>query len=170
MYERTCGAKWPPAPAPTGAANGTGRLSAHIAFDSDCFSHDTASTRRKRPDCTCAVAAIAVEPPTEPAVWTRISGLPAAPRASAIISSGIITPSNRSGALPMMIASISSHPTAASAIAASIASRHSPAIETSSRREVWWVCPVPRTAASTGGLFAGFMIYPRPSRSATRLC
>ena len=46
MYARTCGAKNPPAPAPTGLVNGTGNDNAHIAFDSDCFSHDTASTRR----------------------------------------------------------------------------------------------------------------------------
>ena len=56
-------------------------------------------------------ATIAVEPPTEPAVCTRSSGLPAAPSASARYSSGIITPSNRSGALPTTMASMSSKPT-----------------------------------------------------------
>ena len=54
-------------------------------------------------------ATIAVEPPTEPAVCTRISGLPAAPSASARNSSGIITPSKKSGALPTTTASMSSN-------------------------------------------------------------
>ena len=51
----------------------------------------------------------AVEPPTEPAVCTRNSGLPGAPSASARYSSGIITPSKKSGALPMTTASMSAH-------------------------------------------------------------
>ena len=63
--------------------NGTGTDSAHIAFDSDCFSNATASTFLCTPDWTSDAATIAVEPPTEPAVWTRSSGLPAAPSASA---------------------------------------------------------------------------------------
>ncbi len=50
---------------------------------------------------TSWLATIAVEPPTEPAVCTRNSGLPTAPSASARNSSGIITPSKKSGALPM---------------------------------------------------------------------
>ena len=110
-----------------------------MALDSDCFSHATASTRRYRPDWTWAAATIAVDPPTEPAVCTRRSGLPTAPRASAIINSGIMTPSNRSGALPTITASMSSQPTPASAMAASMASRQRPAMETSVRRETWWV-------------------------------
>ncbi|SKX88675.1 Uncharacterised protein [Mycobacteroides abscessus subsp. abscessus] len=147
MYERTCGAKNPPAPAPTGLVNGTGSDNAHMAFDSDCFSHAIASTRLWTPANTNEAATLAVEPPTEPAVCTRISRLPTAPRASAMASSGIIEPSKRSGALPMTIASISSMLTPASARAASIASRHIPAIVTSCRLATYLVCPVPRTAA-----------------------
>src|ERR1700730_13399513 len=79
MYARTCGAKYPPAPAPTGLVNGTGMLNAHMAFDSDCFSPAIASTRRYLPDCTRLAATTPVDPPTEPAVCTRISGLPGGP-------------------------------------------------------------------------------------------
>ena len=61
------------------------------------------------PDCTRLAATIAVDPPTEPAVCTRISGLPVAPTASARNSSGIITPSKKSGALPTTTASMSSN-------------------------------------------------------------
>ena len=43
---------------------------------------------------------MAVDPPTEPAVCTRMSGLFVAPTASAMNSSGIMTPSKKSGALP----------------------------------------------------------------------
>ena len=68
MYERTCGAKYPPAPAPTGMLNGTGTDSAHMAFDSDCFSQETVRTRLWTPDLTRLEATIAVEPPTDPAV------------------------------------------------------------------------------------------------------
>ena len=50
-----------------------------------------------------------VEPPTLPAVCTRNMGLPAAPRASARNSSGCMTPSKASGALPMTTASMSFH-------------------------------------------------------------
>ena len=50
---------------------------------------------------------MAVLPPTLPAVCTRSIGLPEAPSASARYSSGIITPSNVSGALPMTTASMS---------------------------------------------------------------
>ena len=67
----------------------------------------TVSTRSWIPACTSCEATIAVDPPTEPAVCTRNSGLPAAPRASARYSSGIITPSKKSGALPMTTASMS---------------------------------------------------------------
>ena len=56
--------------------NGTGTESAHIALDSDCFSNATVSTRSCTPDWTSDAATIAVEPPTEPAVCTRSSGLP----------------------------------------------------------------------------------------------
>ena len=99
------------------------------------------------PAWTSEEATIAVEPPTEPAVCTRRSGLPAAPIDSARNSSGIITPSNRSGALPTTIASISSSVILASSSARSIASRSSPAMETSSRLARWWVWPTPITAA-----------------------
>src|SRR5215467_8944690 len=147
MYERMCGAKYPPAPASTGIANGGVMDSAHIALDSDCFSNATASTRRCTPAWIRLAATIPVAPPTEPAVCTRSSGLPTAPSASARYSSGIITPSNRSGALPTTNASTSSAVIPASASARSTASRHSPAMETSDRLLRWWVCPVPRTAA-----------------------
>src|SRR5882672_4995974 len=124
-----CGAKYPPAPAPTGLVNGTGMLNAHMAFDSDCFSHAIASTRRYLPDCTRLAATTAVDPPTEPAVCTRIIGLPVAPTASAMNSSGIITPSKKSSALPTT-------------------SRTRPFIDTSWRLATYFVCPVPSTAAS----------------------
>ncbi len=127
--------------------NGSGTESAHIALDSDCFSYATVSTFLCTPAWTSDAATIAVEPPTEPAVCTRSSGLPAAPSASAMNSSGIITPSNRSGALPTTIASISSSVMPASSRARSMASRHRPAIETSRRLARWWVCPTPTTAA-----------------------
>src|SRR5699024_2227557 len=99
------------------------------------------------PDCTWLAATRGVEPPTEPAVCTRSIGLPVAPMASASASSGIMTPSKRSGALPTTTASMSAQSTSASAIALSTASRTSPAMETSVRLDRWWVCPVPRTAA-----------------------
>ena len=88
--------------------NGIGIDNAHMAFDSDCFSQAIASTRRYLPDCTRLAATTAVDPPTEPAVCTRISGLPVAPMASAMNSSGIMTPSKKSGALPTTTASMSS--------------------------------------------------------------
>src|SRR3954454_8179152 len=127
--------------------NGTGIESAHIAFDSDCFSKATVSTRSCTPACTREAATMAVEPPTEPAVCTRSSGLPAAPSASARYSSGIMTPSKRSGALPTTTASMSSKVRPASSRARSTASRRRPAIETSSRLARWWVWPTPMTAA-----------------------
>src|ERR1700710_259093 len=80
--------------------NGTGTDSAHIALDSDCFSNVTPSTLLWTPACTRLAATIAVEPPTEPAVCTRSSGLPTAPSASARNSSGVIPPSKKSGAFP----------------------------------------------------------------------
>ena len=86
---------------------GWGTDRAHMASDSDCFSKATVSTRWWMPDVIRWAATRAVEPPTEPAVWTRNMGLPTAPSASARYSSGIITPSNMSGALPMTTASMS---------------------------------------------------------------
>src|SRR2546423_11655777 len=121
-------------------------VSAHIASLSDCFSNATVSTRRWTPAITRWAATIAVEPPTLPAVWTRSIGLPAAPRASARYSSGIITPSNMSGALPITTASTSPKPMPASARAASAASRTRPAIETSMRLDACFVWPMPTTA------------------------
>ena len=55
-------------PGPTGLVNGTGNDNAHIAFDSDCFSHDTASTRRWMPPEISDAATLAVDLPTDPAV------------------------------------------------------------------------------------------------------
>ena len=143
-----CGAKYPPAPATTGRLNGGAIDSAHMALDSDCFSNATASTLRCSPACTRLVATMPVAPPTEPAVCTRSSGLPTAPSASARYSSGIITPSNRSGAFPTTTASMSASAKPASCSARSAASRHSPAIDTSVRFDRCRVCPTPRTAAS----------------------
>jgi len=78
-------------------------------------------------------ATIAVVPPTLPAVWTRSIGLPAPPSASARKSSGIITPSKRSGALPITSASMSFQSSPASSSARSAASRTSPTCDTSIR-------------------------------------
>ncbi len=152
-----CGAKYPPAPATTGMLNGGAIDSAHMALDSDCFSNATASTRRCRPACTRLAATMPVAPPTDPAVCTRSSGLPAAPSASARYSSGIITPSNRSGAFPTTTASMPASVSWASVSARSTASRHSPAIDTSVRLDRCRVCPTPSTAA--------FMTPPRTART-----
>src|SRR5213078_1624317 len=81
--------------------------SAHMALPSDCFSQATVSTRSKSPEATCVTAASAVEAPTEPAVWTRMSGFRCAPSAPARNCSGCMTPSSWSGALPMTTASMS---------------------------------------------------------------
>lgn len=129
---------------------GIGIDNAHMAFDSDCFSQAIASTRRYLPDCTRLAATTPVEPPTDPAVCTRISGLPVAPMASAMNSSGIMTPSKKSGALPTTTASMSSNVQPESASARSIASRTRPFIETSWRLATYFVCPVPSTAAMFG--------------------
>src|SRR5665213_261199 len=91
-------------------------------------------------------ATIAVDPPTEPAVCTRIMGLPTAPRASARYSSGIATPSNMSGALPSTTASMSDHVMPASSRASCAASRTRPAIDTSLRAVRCTVWPTPTTA------------------------
>ncbi len=88
------------------------------------------------PACTSDAATIDVEPPTEPAVWTRSIGLPTHPSASARNSSGIITPSKKSGALPMTTASMSDQVMCASSSARNAASRISPAIDTSPRVEL----------------------------------
>src|ERR1035437_4479289 len=142
-----CGAKYPPAPASSGILNGGVIESAHMALDSDCFSNATASTLRWTPAWTRLVATLPVPPPTEPAVCTRSSGLPVAPSASARYSSGIITPSNRSGAFPTTTASMSARLLPESVSARSTASRQRPAIDTSARRDRWRVWPTPRTAA-----------------------
>ena len=70
-------------PRASGAANGWGTESAHIASESDCFSKATVSTRRWVPEVMRCAATMAVDPPTEPAVCTRIIGLPTAPSAGA---------------------------------------------------------------------------------------
>src|SRR5689334_22410932 len=123
-------------------------LNAHMAFDSDCFSQAMVSTRLYLPDCTRLAATIAVEPPTDPAVCTRINGLLVAPVASAMNNSGIITPSKKSGALPTTTASMSSMVEFASRSALSMASRTRPFIDTSWRLATYLVCPVPSTAAN----------------------
>jgi len=126
--------------------NPCGNESAHIAFDSLCFSKPSASTRWWSPDSTSVDATIAVEPPTDPAVWTRITGFPTPPSASARMISGIITPSKKSGAFPITIASMSFHSSPASASARSAASRTRPAIDTSPRVAWYFVWPTPMTA------------------------
>jgi hypothetical protein len=83
MYARMWGAKKPPAPATSFWLKGMGSDRAHMASDSDCFSKATVRTRSWRPELTRVLATMAVEPPTDPAVWTRRMGLPTAPRASA---------------------------------------------------------------------------------------
>jgi hypothetical protein len=103
-----------------------------------------------------------VVPPTLPAVWTRSMGLPTAPSASARKSSGVITPSNMSGALPITTASMSFQSYSASSRARSAASRISPTWETSTRLASNFVCPTPMTAACSA-------IY-LPSRTQTRFC
>ena len=127
-----------------------------MAFDSDCFSHAIASTRRYLPDFTRLAATTPVDPPTEPAVCTRISGLPVAPTASAMNSSGIMTPSKKSGALPTTTASMSAMVDPESANALSMASRTRPFIETSWRLATYFVWPVPSTAASSGAMLFPF--------------
>src|SRR5262245_52872389 len=92
------------------------------------------------------VATIDVDPPTLPAVCTRIIGLPCAPSASAIDSSGIITPSNGSGALPSTTASMSRHVHSASSHATVAASPPRPGSEASSRFFLCFVWPTPTTA------------------------
>ena len=61
-------------------------------------------------------------------------------------SSGIMTPSNGSGALPRTTASMSVHVISASSSARWAASRTSPASDTSSRRFLCFVWPMPTTA------------------------
>mgnify|MGYP003491315465 CR=1 FL=1 len=91
-----------------------------MASDSDCFSNATVRTRSWMPAATNWLATMAVDPPTEPAVWARDIGLPGQPGASARDSSGIMTPSKKSGALPMTTASMSAHVISASASASII--------------------------------------------------
>ena len=114
---------------------GCGSERAQVALDSDCFSKPRVRTRRWIRPWMSDAATSAVEPPTEPAVWTRRIGLPTHPRASARYNSGIMTPSKKSGALPITTASMSDHSRPASASARMAASRTSPAIETSPRVE-----------------------------------
>lgn len=104
-----------------------------MALDSDCFSKARVSTVEWTRAATRLAATSVVEPPTDPAVWTRNMGLPTAPSASARYSSGIITPSKKSGALPITTASTSAQPSSASSSARCAASRTSPAIDTSRR-------------------------------------
>src|SRR6266540_2107360 len=142
MYERIHGAKIPPAPMPPLRPPAR----PHCALPSACFSYATVSTRSCTPVSTRCVATNAVEPPTLPAVCTRIIGLPAPPSASAMLSSGIITPSNGSGALPSTTASMSRHVSSASSSARCAASRTSPGNDTSSRLFLCFVWPMPTIA------------------------
>jgi hypothetical protein len=146
MYARMSGAKYPPAPATTACWNGMRTVSAHIAFASDCFSYVTTRTRRWMPPVIRLDPTMPVEPPTLPAVCTRSTGFPDAANASARYSSGIMVPSNMSGALPTTIASMSFQPTSASFMARSTASRRRPFSDTSTRIVSCFVCPIPTTA------------------------
>ena len=83
--------------------------SAHIAFALGLLLEGDGEHALVDAGLRRVAATIAVEPPTEPAVCTRSIGLPTAPSASARYSSGIITPSKKSGALPMTTASMSAH-------------------------------------------------------------
>lgn len=160
MYARTCGAKKPMRqPASSGCVKGIGRDRPHMALDSDCFSKARVRTVRWTRDATRLEATRAVEPPTEPAVCTRSIGLPTAPRASARYSSGIMTPSKKSGALPITTASMSAHVNWASSRARCAASRTSPAIETSLRAATCLVWPMPTTA--TGSLCVAVLLIGR---------
>jgi len=67
----------------TEVAKGCGSDRAHMALDSDCFSQPMVSTQRWMRLCTIDAATQPVEPPTDPAVCTRMIGLPTAPSASA---------------------------------------------------------------------------------------
>ena len=105
-----------------------------------------------------------VVPPTEPAVCTRNIGLPAAPSASVRYSSGFITPSKRSGALPMTTASMS-----AQSIWASSSARRRRLAHQAAEGHV----PAPglvlglADADDRAGLVAHL---PSPSRMQTRFC
>ena len=133
-----------------------------MASESLCFSKATVSTRSCTPELTRCAATMAVEPPTEPAVWTRNMGLPTAPSAGAKYSSGIMTPSNMSGALPTTTASMSAKVSPASSSAASAASRTKPAIETSSRLGLGDRLADPDDCAT--------LRHHTPSRTQTRFC
>ena len=74
------------------------------------------------------------------------TGLPTAASESTSASSGDISPSMMSGALPTTTASISFQPSSASSSARPAASRTRPPSVTSFRTEAWWVWPTPMTA------------------------
>ena len=67
-------------------------LNAHMAFDSDCFSHAIAKTRRYLPDCTRLVATTAVDPqassrPSEGApIWPWLVGAVILVAAGAVVA------------------------------------------------------------------------------------
>ena len=119
-----------------------------MASLSDCFSNATVSTRSWMPACT-RLRGDDGRGATDRAggVHPEHAACPTAPSASARYSSGIITPSKKSGALPMTTASMSAQvmlgvgerPLRA-------ASRTRPAIETSPRVAWCLVWPMPTTA------------------------
>ena len=98
------GANAPPAPsdAPRAAAERELRVALGLLLVRD-REHPAGAAGLRR----AYAATMPVVPPTEPAVCTRNIGLPVAPSASVRYSSGFITPSNRSGALPSTTASMS---------------------------------------------------------------
>ena len=103
-------------------------------------------------------------PPTEPAVCTRNIGLPAAPSASARYSSGFMTPSKRSGALPRTTASMSARSCWASSSARQRGLADQPAERHVAARLLWWVWPMPTIA------HGWWLIARLPSRMQTRFC
>ena len=136
------GAKAPPAPIDAPRPE----PSANWALPSDCFWKPTARTRPWRPVSTRCDATMPVVPPTEPAVCTRNIGFPVAPSASVRYSSGFMMPSKRSGALPTTTASMSLQVISASSSARSAASRTRPPSDTSQRRVLCSVWPMPTIA------------------------
>ena len=100
----------------------------------------------------------------EPAVCTRSIGLPTAPSASARYSSGIITPSKKSGALPMTTASMS-----AQVISASSSARCGGLADEAGHRDVVaGACVLGLADADDGD--ALLRHQSSPSRTHTRFC
>ncbi len=107
---------------------------------SDCFSYPIPSTTSWRPEETRWSQATATLAPTVPPLLSLYRGLPAAPRAAAIQSSGKAMPSN-SSMFPTTTASILEKSRPLVARQRSTASRTISGIDTSRRRDAWSVWP-----------------------------